>query len=37
MVESQGQRKSEETEVETVRPWYVRLLQCVKGYIIKPK
>jgi len=28
---------TEETAVETVRPWYVRLLQCVKGYIIKPK
>jgi len=25
------------TELETVRPWYVRLLQCAKGYIIKPK
>jgi len=23
--------------VEIVRPWYIRLLQCVKGYIIKPK
>jgi len=27
----------EENAVETVRPWYARLLQCVKGYIIKPK
>jgi len=25
------------TELETVRPWYVRLLQYVKGYIIKLK
>jgi len=23
--------------VNKVRPWYVRLLQCVKGFIIKPK
>jgi len=23
--------------IETIAPWYVRLLQCVKGYIIKPK
>jgi len=28
---------TEENAVETVRPWYIRLLQCVKGYIIKPK
>jgi len=28
---------TEETEVETLRPWYVRMLQRVKGYIIKPK
>jgi len=28
---------TEETAEKTVRPWYVRLLQCVKGYIIKPK
>jgi len=25
------------TELDTVRPWYVKLLQCVKEYIIKPK
>jgi len=23
--------------VETVRPWYISLLQCVRGYIIKLK
>jgi len=28
---------TEKTELDTVRPWYVKLLQCVKGYIIKPK
>jgi len=28
---------NEETALETVRPWYVRLLQCAKGYIIKQK
>jgi len=28
---------TEETAVEKIRPWYVRLLQWVKGYIIKPK
>jgi len=28
---------TEETELEKERPWYVGLLQCVKGYIIKPK
>jgi len=25
------------TESNTIRPWYVKLLQCVKEYIIKPK
>jgi len=25
------------TELDTVRPWYVKLLQRVKEYIIKPK
>jgi len=28
---------TEETAVEKERPWYVRLLQCGNGYIIKPK
>jgi len=28
---------TEETELEKERPWYVKLLQCVKGHIIKPK
>jgi len=23
--------------IETIAPWYVRVLQCVKVYIIKPK
>jgi len=25
------------TESDKVRPWYVRILQCMKDYIIKPK
>jgi len=28
---------TEKTEPNTIRPWYVKLLQCVKEYIIKPK
>jgi len=28
---------TKETELNTIRPWYVKLLQCVKEYIIKPK
>jgi len=28
---------TKETELEKERPRYVKLLQCIKGYIIKPK
>jgi len=28
---------TEKTELEKERPWYVKLLQCVKEYIIKLK
>jgi hypothetical protein len=28
---------TKETELDTIRPWYVKLLQCAKEYIIKPK
>jgi len=28
---------TEKTESDKVRPWYVRMLQCVKEYIIKLK
>jgi len=27
----------EKTESNTIRPWYIKLLQCVKEYIIKLK
>jgi hypothetical protein len=28
---------TEKTESDKVRPWYAKMLQCVKDYIIKPK